>query len=376
MKHTTRPIQETRKRLGLILFLATLAWWVALPELPACAFKIVTPADGATIRPGQTLTAQVDLGSDSGVVKVRYYWYPEQAETLVEQDDSDTSIMPKQEKMGDDRFFQRDSVVGGPLVAVSALSSGAGDTPPFGGPLRVPSESLGPTRLLAVAEISRGRLGTRTVFDEVIVRVEPEAALQTIGFETEKPLQLGRSGQSASFGHVDSLGKILELPVVGEFSDGVVRPISAPSSGTSYQSSNEKVIRILQDGLLQIVGNGKTKITVTNRGKQASLDVDVNVNDEPNEPPIADAGPNRTVKADSKVKLSGLKSRDPEGEALYYSWSQVRGSKISLLDVNGPEASFQAPTVSVPRLFRFKLRVTDKKGADSVPAYVDVTVEP
>jgi hypothetical protein len=76
------------------------------------------------------------------------------------------------------------------------------------------------------------------------------------------------------------------------------------------------------------------------------------------------------------VKLSGLKSHDPEGEALYYTWSQVRGSKVSLLDVNGPEASFQAPQVSEPRTYRFKLRVTDRKGADSLPAYVDVTVEP
>ena len=117
-------------------------------------------------------------------------------------------------------------------------------------------------------------------------------------------------------------------------------------------------------------------MTVTNRGKQASLDVTVEVNAEPNEPPVADAGSNQTVKAGTKVKLSGLKSRDPEGEALYYAWGQVRGSKIALLDVNSAEASFLAPTVSETRTYRFKLRVTDKKGADSVPAFVDVTVEP
>jgi hypothetical protein len=101
----------------------------------------------------------------------------------------------------------------------------------------------------------------------------------------------------------------------------------------------------------------------------------VDVNDEPNEPPIADAGANKTVKAGSRVKLSGLKSRDPEGEALNYSWSQVRGSKVSLLDANNTEASFLAPAVSEPRAYRFKLRVTDKKGADSLSAFVDVTVE-
>lgn len=372
----SRKLKGKSRKFGPKFCLFTFALFIALSEQQALAFKILSPADGATIRPGQTITTKVDLGSDSGIVKVRYYWYPEQAETLVQQDDSDASIMPQQDRLGDDRFFQRDSISGAPVVAIAALSSGSDQIPPFGGALKVPKEAIGPTRLLAVAEISRGRLGTRTVFDEVIVKAEPDAALQTIEFETEKPLQLGRAGQSSAFGHVDSMGKIFELPVVGEFADGITRPISSPASGTSYQSSNPKVIKILGDGMLQIVGNGKATLTVTNRGKQASLDVEVNVNDEPNEPPIADAGLHRTVKGGSKVRLSGLKSRDPEGEALYYTWSQVRGSKVPLLDVNGPEASFQAPHVSEPRTYRFKLRVTDKKGADSVPAFVDVTVEP
>jgi len=322
---------------------------------PVHAFKITEPAAGATLTAGNTVTAHVDLGKDTGIVKVRYYWYGEQDEVLVEQDDSTAT---------------------GSIVAPVAMAGSAEQEPPFGGPLKVPQDGIGPMRLLAVAEISRGRLGTGSVFDEAIVKVEPSAALTTIDFETNKPLQLGRAGQSSAFGHVDSLGKIFELPVVADFADGVTRRISTPASGTNYESSNQKVLKVLPGGLLQIVGNGKTTITVTNRGKQASLDVDVKVNDEPNEPPVADAGMNKSAKAGSRVKLSGLKSRDPEGEALYYSWSQVRGSKISLLDANNSEASFLAPSVSEPRTYRFKLRVTDKKGADSLPAFVDVTVEP
>ena len=310
---------------------------------------------GGKLTAGKTVTARVDLGKDSGIVQVRYYWYSEQADTLVGQEDATAT---------------------GSIVAPVALIGLSDHNPAFGGPLSVPKDGIGPMRLLAVAEISRGRLGTRSVFDEIFVNVEPAASLTTIEFETDKPLQLGRTGQSSAFGHVDSLGKIFELPVVGEFADGVTRRISSPASGTSYQSTNPNVIRVLPHGLLQIVGNGKTVLTVTNRGKQASLDVVVTVNDEPNEPPVADAGSNKTVKAGSQVKLSGLKSRDAEGEALYYAWSQVRGSKIALLDVDNAEASFLAPTVSEKRTYRFKLRVTDKKGADSVPAFVDVVVEP
>jgi hypothetical protein len=342
------------RKLGLNFCLYTFAFCLALQAQQAHAFTIVEPAEGAKLTSGTTVTARVDLGKDSGIVQVRYYWYAEQDETLVEQKNATATG----------------------IVAPVALIGLADQDPAFGGTLRIPKDGLGPMRLLAVAEISGGRLGTRSVFDEILVNVEPAAALATIEFETDKPLRLGRTGQSSAFGHVDSLGKIFELPVVGEFADGVTRRISSPASGTAYQSSNPTVIRVLPHGLLQIVGNGKTVLTVTNRGKQASLDVGVTVNDEPNEPPVADAGPNQSAQAGTKVKLSGLKSRDAEGEALYYAWSQVRGSKIALLDVDNAEASFLAPTVSEKRTYRFKLRVTDKKGADSVPAFVDVVVKP
>ncbi len=353
MKRETLNVKRQTRCRSLGLFL--LATCLILAAQPVQALKIVEPAEGVKLTAGKTVTANVDLGKDSGIIKVRYYWYGEQDDTLVEQEDA-TAM--------------------GSIVAPVALIGLSDHHPAFGGPLLVPKDGIGPMRLLAVAEISRGRLGTRSIFDEIVVQVEPAATLTTIDFETDKPLQLGRAGQSSAFGHVDSLGKIFELPVAGEFTDGVTRRISSPASGTSYKSSNDKVIKVLKDGLLQIAGNGKATLTVTNRGKQAQLDIDVNVNDEPNEPPIADAGSNKTVKAGSKVKLSGLKSRDAEGEALYYSWSQVRGSKIPLLDVDNAEPSFLAPTVSEKRTYRFKLRVTDKKGADSVPAYVDVTVEP
>jgi len=341
----------------------------------ARAFRISEPAAGTKVTSGKTVIAHVDLGNDIGIVKVRYYWYREQDETLVQQNEIEGSSK-SDAKISVDKFLHKDSVVGGSVVSLPVLVSTADKDPAFGGPLKIPPEAIGPMRLLAVAEISRGRLGTRTVFDEVVVTAEPDAALQNLDFETDKPLLLGREGQSATYGQVDVLGKIFELPVVGDFSDGVERPLTAPSSGTSYQSSNEKVIQVLSDGMLKIVGNGKTVLTVKNRGKDASLDVHVAVGDEPNEPPVAVAGANRTVKSGEKVELNGLSSRDPEGEALFYSWSQVRGAKVPLLDLNMPKASFLAPSVSEPKLFRFRLRVTDKKGADSMPVFVDVTVEP
>ena len=322
---------------------------------PALAFKILNPTDGQTVPAGETIPVAIDAGRDTGLVQVRYYWYGEQDDTLVEQADTNST---------------------GSIVATASMVSTAASEPPYGGRLLVPQDGIGPMRLLAIGEISRGRLGGRSVFDELIVQIEPNASLVSIEFETDKPLRLGRSGQSSDYGHVDSLGKIFDLPVVGVFSDGVVRSIRSPTTGTSYRSSNEQVIKIHPHGLLQIVGNGRATIDVTNRGKHADLDIIVEVNDEPNQPPIADAGSNRTVKAGTRIELNGLKSLDPEGEALFYAWSQVRGSKIPLLDPNMPKASFTAPAVSEKRLYRFKLRVSDRKGAESLPAFVDVIVEP
>ena len=131
-----------------------------------------------------------------------------------------------------------------------------------------------------------------------------------------------------------------------------------------------------------MVGDGTATIVVTNRGQEGTLDIVVKTDGEPNRPPVADAGPDQTVKGESKVVLNGLRSTDPDGDPLRYEWKQVRGSKISLLDADTAKATFVAPKVSARRLFRFNLQVTDLKGpdtvkgADSAPSFTNVWVEP
>ena len=94
----------------------------------------------------------------------------------------------------------------------------------------VPSDALGRMRLLAVGEVVRGRMESHEEFDEVLVTVETTAELQAIEFTVQKPWRLAQAG------------KRVMVPAVGQFSDGVSRPLVGPSAGSRFRSSDERVV--------------------------------------------------------------------------------------------------------------------------------------
>ena len=306
----------------------------------ADAFTILEPVAGAVVAPGQVVTARVDLGTETGVHRVRYFWYRQGEEPAMLQQ------------------------------ASPALVATASSAPAYGGTLTVPRDAIGAMRLLAVGDVSRGRLAGREEFDEILLRVEPRAELLGIEFEVEKPWRL------------DTIGRLLEVPVLGQFADGVTRRIGGGSIGSRYESSDTRVIATHPDGVVQVVGNGKALLMVSNRGKSGVLEVVVKGEMEPNGAPMARTGPDVTVKGGAKVALSGLQSADPDGDPLKYEWTQIRGQRVSLLDPNSATATFVAPKVSARRLLQFRLSVTDMKGpdllkgADSFPAFMNVWIEP
>ena len=336
---------------GRVFFTSFFFFSLILPIISgqALAFSIQEPSSSTILKPGQRFTVRIDVGEIGDIIRTKFFWYADQEDMLEE--------------------FVEEKL---------ALVSNGSNNPPFGGTIRVPRTAIGNFRLLAVAELEGNALDQEhwAIFDELILTIKPDSELQEIDFETEKPLRFGRAGSAVVYDQVDFLGKVVELPVVGIFSDGVVRPIRLQTTGTTYLSSNEKVVTLNPDGLLRVVGNGTATITAKNRGTEGTLEVVVEVNDEINEPPVPDAGENKTVHAGKRVQLNALKSFDPEGGSLQYYWSQVGGNKVPLLDPYSPKASFLAPLVADTRHFRFKLRVTDVQGADSYPDYVDVTVEP
>lgn len=322
---------------------------VSLITVPSWAFSIVSAYTEKILRPGQSIDVQVDLEEVGVVTVVKFYWYGNDEDMLEE--------------------FIEEKL---------ALIANAKSTPPFGGVIKVPRQAIGDMRLLAVGDNEGGSLTAENwaIFDEKLLHVEPKVDLQEIHFETESPLRLGRAGMVRVYEQIDALGKIIVLPVVGRYADGVSRLIRFKSTGTTFDSSNETVVRMLDNGLMRLVGNGKATITARNHGKEATLDVHVETIDTPNEPPVASLEPQHVVRSGTRVTLNALNSYDPEGESLEYHWSQIRGSKVALLDPNSAKASFLAPSVTEERLFRFKLRVTDVAGADSEPVFVDVIVQP
>lgn len=315
----------------------------------ALSFSLLEPKDNSTYYSGEKTNVTLDIGEVGGITAVHYFWYADGEDMLEELVDQKR-----------------------------ALITTATSVPPFGGTIRVPPTAIGTYRLLAVAQLEEGQVDTEkwAIFDEAILFITPKAQLDSIDFKNEKPLRFGRAASARVYDQLDFLGKTFALPVIGIFSDGIVRSIRMGNTGTTYAVDDGTVATINENGMLRLRGNGTTTLTVKNQSSEAQLEIQVQVNDQTNQPPVTNPGKHQTVYSSEPVILNGLKSYDPEGSSLQYHWSQVRGSKVSLLDPYSGKSRFLAPFVTEEKLFRFKLLVTDTQGADSLPAFVDIMVIP
>ena len=324
---------------ALILFICLAGPLWQVMEGTAWAMSIRSPTGGDILRAGMPAPVSVSVGKDLNVRVVRYYWYRMDEEPQ-------------------------------PSHHATAAPFTAAKGTPFTGTVLVPAEALGTMRLLAVGEVAGGRLESHEEFDEVLVKVETDALLDAIGFTVEKPWRF------------DQIGKRVVIPAVGQFNDGIVRPLWGPNTGSRFRSSNERVVSIDATGVMQVMGPGRAAVTVENRGKIGSLDIVVEFDGEANRSPIAEVPAEIRVKSGDLVVLDGLRSRDPDGDLLHYEWKQTLGHRVNLSNVNEAKATFVAPKVSERKRYQFSLIVTDMagpdtvKGADSRPATVTVWVVP
>ena len=328
------PIWCRERRFGIAFVL------LLFSALPVEAFTLAAPKPGTVVAPGEPLLVSVKAGNGVNLRWVKFYWYRSDEEPVASNQ------------------------------ADPAVFTQTADAAPFTGVIMVPASGIGVMRLLAVGEVSKGRLGGNEDFDEVLLTVQPKAALTIIEFAVEKPWRL------------NTIGKRILLPAVGQFADEGVRPLTGLGTESEFWSSDEGVISVDPDGTVQVKGNGKAIVTVKNRGKEGRLTILVNGDTSPNHEPIARVPAELTVKSGHLVVLDGLQSRDPDGDPLRYEWKQLRGNKVPLLNSNDAKASFMAPSVVQRRQLQFSLQVTDMtgpdtvKGADSRPAIISVWVDP
>ncbi|NNE58321.1 MAG: hypothetical protein HKN36_09455 [Hellea sp.] len=100
----------------------------------------------------------------------------------------------------------------------------------------------------------------------------------------------------------------------------------------------------------------------------ATLDLDLNC--ENNTPPVADAGQDIYYAVPNmQVYLDGSFSSDADGDNLTYTWTQIAGSAVALIDDSTSAPSFIYPPGRADQQIEFELVVNDGKvdsEADSV----------
>ncbi|MCX7943448.1 MAG: hypothetical protein N2746_02940, partial [Deltaproteobacteria bacterium] len=115
------------------------------------------------------------------------------------------------------------------------------------------------------------------------------------------------------------------------------------------------------------------KLTVTDlSGLSSSDETIVLVRSGVNRPPIANAGPDQTVKIGATVYLNGGQSYDEDGDTLSYEWIQKSGPTTTLYDSTAVVANFRAPSSEAK--MEFILIVFDGK-AYSEPDSVSINVK-
>jgi YD repeat-containing protein len=105
------------------------------------------------------------------------------------------------------------------------------------------------------------------------------------------------------------------------------------------------------------------ELSVTDDGGLVSTDATTVTMTSPNQPPVADAGPDVNINLGATAVLDGSNSSDSDGTIVSYQWQKLSGIPVSLQNATTATASFVTNGLVGGELLTFELTVTDNNGA-------------
>jgi hypothetical protein len=116
---------------------------------------------------------------------------------------------------------------------------------------------------------------------------------------------------------------------------------------------------------------GDPRIVDGDNDDTATVDMGIDECTPLNDPPKANAGPDRTVNEGATVILDGSSSSDSDDGIASYQWTQTTGPSVNLSDTASSKPNFTAPSGGITLIF--ELSVTDNGGLSSTDT-VTITV--
>jgi uncharacterized protein YkwD len=93
-----------------------------------------------------------------------------------------------------------------------------------------------------------------------------------------------------------------------------------------------------------------------------------------NQAPVASISGSQNATSGETITLDGSASSDPDGDNLYFLWTQTSGETLTLVNSTNPSLSFIAPEVSETSNLSFQLAVND--GEYSATANITIQLSP